>query len=100
MEPKWQRARVVWGARKGDLIWVSGHIHATYSASYADGSPHKSNDRTDYSRCLDANIIAVNGLLAAVSLQHIELLPEFADDVPLVSYDEWVGDRHNLGVSR
>ena len=85
--PKWQRARVVKNtdpAMIGKTLWVecrapeTGPLFVPNTDRYVGDRPH-----------FDAHIIDSAGRQVAAPVEMVELLPDFADDVPLVEYDEW-----------
>ena len=90
--PKWQRARYL-RLNEGTLEDLAGHL------MWVTGKPYRAatlrelmegkKDRKGRVWVLPTNVYLEDQPLFA-KMDHIELLGEFADDVPLVLFDDWL----------
>lgn len=97
MKPKWQRARIIVGDDdiRGNYLWIKSTPPRLIRAQnvpvdFAAGS------RTETTLSLETNVI--DPLLRSsmvVAASDVELLPDFADDVPFVEWQDFLAECRN-----
>lgn len=78
----WQKARALTGQFRGYLVWSEvGSLHSGYL--------EPPNGLKQWCEAiLRSNVTGPIGPLG-IDCSKVELLPEFADDVPLIDFDTW-----------
>jgi hypothetical protein len=88
MKPKWQRARIIKSPMPellGALVWLRNERpFRTVAISIRDGKPLKPELRCD------TNILVAHRGAVAISYVRLERIAEFADDVPRVSWENFL----------
>lgn len=81
----WQKARILnyeEAEANGRTIWTESQPRLTASISKGGYCPPEP--------MMKVNIVSRNHPYCAIPLHNLELLPEFAEDVPLISWEEFL----------
>lgn len=102
--PKWQRARILPCSSKpeltGYLVWTE--VKSPHYFRVIDPDGHDTGERCEglHTHIVDYTCPNLGDRRFAVPVRNVELLPVFADDISLVSYDEWEQEQHTYSQVR
>ncbi len=89
-KPKWQRARIVRMSLDsphdlvGKLVWARGRPYLTTARARI------TNERFGPLQFIDVAINDEDGHFMVIPIEDLELLPEFHDDPPFISWEEFL----------
>jgi len=96
MKPKWQRARFIANVESrflGQTLFVKCERPTLRDIAAPPDEGEPAIPTTDKPQLgLDSNVLWAPGRLMGIFMEDVELLPDFAEDVPLVPWDQFLAD--------